>query len=155
MVWTAVQRERLAIEKVTLEKYFKLGVTWIDPRHETKVDVVLKSNSDKDYTLRVYIPADFPNACPILVVVKPETLLLKNGKRLPEGNSEFHTFVDHDGFHRICHFFPSQWTPELTLYQVFMKGLCFPCSPYVDKIQLKKQQGQHLRQTLLIANNIS
>ena len=125
MVWTRLQRDRLAIEKQTLEKYFKLGVTWIDPRHETKVEVLLKSNSNKEYKLRIYIPTDFPNSCPALVIVEPKTLLLKNGSRLPEGNATFHTLVDTDGFHRICHFFPSTWKQDNTLYEIFMKGFCF------------------------------
>lgn len=128
MVWTRLQRERLAIEKEKLERYFKLGVTWIHPRHETKVDVLLKSNSNKDYKLRVYIPADFPNSCPALVVVEPKTLLLKNGSRLPQGNATFHTLVDTDGFHRICHFYPPGWKQDNTLYQIFLKGsLLFQC----------------------------
>ncbi|CAB3997128.1 Hypothetical predicted protein [Paramuricea clavata] len=122
MVWSLTQRERLAIEKSTLEKYFLLGVTWIDPQHETKVEVLLKSNSDKEYKLRVYIPTDFPNSCPALVVVSPPELFLMDGLRLPEISDSFHTLEDTDGFHRICHFYPPDWTPDITLYQVFMKG---------------------------------
>ena len=122
MVWTRVQRDRLAIEKEKLEQYFRLGVTWIDPQGETKVQVLLKSNADREYTLRIYIPADFPNSCPALVVVSPPKLLLKNGRRLPQISDSFHTLEDMDGFHRICHFYPPDWTPDITLYQVFMKG---------------------------------
>jgi hypothetical protein len=122
MSWSLTQRERLAIEKSTLEKYFLLGVTWIDPQHETKVEVLLKSNSDKEYKLRIYIPADFPNSCPALVVVSPPELFLMDGLRLPEISDSFHTLEDTDGFRRICHFYPPDWTPDITLYQVFMKG---------------------------------
>ena len=120
-----MQQDRLAIEKRTLQKYFLLGITWIDPHHETKVEVVLKSNSDKVYVLRIYIPEDFPNSCPVLVVVQPKTLLLRNGTRLPEASYTFHTLPDNDGFHRICHFYPPDWTQDITLYQVFMKGLLY------------------------------
>ena len=123
MGWTTVQQDRLAIEKRTLEKYFRLGISWIDPRHQTKVEVVLKSNSDNVYVLRIYIPEDFPNSCPVLVVVQPKTLQLRNGTRLPEASYTFHTLPDNDGFHRICHFYPPDWTQDITLYQVFMKGL--------------------------------
>ena len=98
MVWTPLQQDRLAIEKQTLEKYFRLGITWIDPHNETKVEAVLKSNSDYVYVLRIYIPADFPNSCPVLVVVQPKTLLLRNGTRLPEASYTFHTLPDNDGF---------------------------------------------------------
>lgn len=122
MVWSPVQRDRLAIEKETLEQYFRLGVTWIDPQGETKVEVLLKSNGDREYILRVYIPADFPNSCPALVVASPQKLLLKNGMRLPQVSDSFHTLEDTHGFHRICHFYPPDWTPDITLYQVFMKG---------------------------------
>ena len=122
MVWSPVQRDRLAIEKETLEQYFRLGVTWIDPQGETKVEVLLKSNGDREYILRVYIPADFPNSCPALVVASPQKLLLKNGMRLPQVSNSFHTLEDTHGFHRICHFYPPDWTPDITFYQVFMKG---------------------------------
>ena len=122
MVWSPLQRERLAIEKEKLEKYFRLGVTWIDPQNETKVEVLLRSNSDKEYILRIYIPADFPNSCPVLVVVQPKMLPLKNGTLLPESSYTFHTLPDTDGFHRVCHFYPPDWTPDITLYQVVMKG---------------------------------
>ena len=122
MVWQLAQRVRLTVEKETLEKYFRLGVTWIDPHHETKVDVVLKSNSNKVYKLRIYIPADFPNSCPVLVVVEPKKLLLKDGTRLPEGSSSFHTLPDTYELHRICHFHPTIWSQDTTLFQIFMKG---------------------------------
>ena len=122
MVWSPSQRTRLAIEKEKLEHYFRLGVTWIDPQHETKVEVFLKSNSDKEYKLRIYIPVDFPNSCPVLVVVSPPKLLLKNGLRLPQMDDSFHTLEDTHGFHRICHFYPPDWTGDITLYQIFMKG---------------------------------
>ena len=122
MVWSLNQRLRLAIEKEKLEEYFRLGITWIDPQDETKVEVLVKSNSNKEYTLRIYIPPDFPNSCPALVVVSPLKLQLRNGSRLPEANDSFHTLVDTDGFHRICHFYPPDWTQDITLFQVFMKG---------------------------------
>ena len=122
MAWTPEQRKRLAIEKQTLEKYFRHGITWIDPQQETKVEVLLKSNSDKVYKLRLYIPKDFPNSCPILVVVQPKLLLLQNGSRLPEQSYTFHTLADKDDFHRVCHFYPPHWTQDITLYQVFIKG---------------------------------
>lgn len=122
MVWSPAQRVRLAIEKEKLEKYFRLGVFWIDPENETKVEVLLKSNSDREFKLRIYIPSDFPNSCPLLVVVSPEKLYMKNGQRLPETSDAFHTLEDVDNFHRICHFHPPSWTADITLFQVFMKG---------------------------------
>ena len=124
MVWSPEQRIRLAIEKEQLETHFRLGISWIQPQHETKVEVSLKSNSDKDYVLRVYIPDDFPNSCPVLIVTYPKCLTLQNGSRLPQQSYTFHTLADIDGYHRICHFYPPHWTQDITLYQVFMKGFC-------------------------------
>ena len=122
MAWTPNQRVRLAIEKEKLEKYFLGGITWIDPTGETKVEVRLTSNSDTEYKLRIYLPPDYPNCCPKLVVVSPKQLLLNDGTPIPRLSGAFHTLERKDGFQSICHFYPPDWTADNTLYQVFMKG---------------------------------
>ena len=122
MPWSEQQRARLVVEMDILDQYFGDKVTWQNPRGDTKVELELKSNSDADYKLRLYLDRDFPNSCPLMVVVSPEQLRMKNGQPLPLLNNQFHTLETVDGFTKLCHFNPELWSPENTLYQVFMKG---------------------------------
>lgn len=122
MPWSGVQIQRLTIERQLLDKYFPGRVTWISPLHSTKVEVRMETNNGKKYTLRVYVPDDFPNSCPKLVVVSPPKLLQKNGQPLLEVSDVFHTLTAVDGHTTICHFYPPYWNAQNTLYQVFMKG---------------------------------
>lgn len=124
--WSLAQRNRLGEEKVILAEYFKDQVTWINQTNssDTRVELQLESNSDTKYTLRLYLDSDFPNACPHMAVVSPAPLTMKSGRELPLLDNHFHTLgLTVDGFTKLCHYDPDQWSPENTLYLVFMKGL--------------------------------
>ena len=123
MPWSATQRQRLAFEKSLLEKYFSNRVTWIDPTGDTKVEVRVTCSNDKQYTLRVYLPQDFPNSVPPMIVKTPwmTTLKKRDGREL-HGVAD-HTYGTRDGCTQICHFKPGLWKDNNTLYQVIMKGL--------------------------------
>ena len=123
MPWSATQRQRLGFEKDLLEKYFRNRVTWIDPTGDTKVEVRVTCTNDKQYTLRVYIPSDFPSSVPAMIVKTPfmTKLMKRNGSELC--GSPDHIYGSRDGCTQICHFRPNLWRSENTLYQVFMKGL--------------------------------
>ena len=124
MPWSATQRQRLAFEKSLLEKYFRNRVSWIDPTGDTKVEVRVTCSNDKQYTLRVYLPQDFPNSVPPMIVKTPwMTTLKKRDGRTDLGGSSDHTYGTRDGCTQICHFKPELWKDNNTLYQVVMKGL--------------------------------
>ena len=85
MPFSIRQQQRLAFEKGILEDYFPSDhLRWIDPtaaEGEAEVEVDVLTNNDKEYSLRISIPNDFPNGCPSLIVSKPTTPLLKtNGE---------------------------------------------------------------------------
>ena len=123
MGWSESQRKRLGLEKDILEKYFPGRVTWNDPTGSTTVEVRMTTNNDKNYTLKIYLPSDFPNSCPELVVSNPSGALTKrNGSHFDSMSDQDHTWDARDGHTRICHYMPAQWVAENTLYQVFMKG---------------------------------
>lgn len=123
MPWSANQQQRLGFEKDLLEKYFRNRVTWIDPTGDTKVEVRVTCSNDKQYTLRIYLPADFPNSVPEMIVKTPSmrSLLRRDGNDLK--GTDDHTYGIKDGCTQICHFIPHLWRSDNTLYQVFMKGL--------------------------------
>ena len=123
MPWSASQRQRLGFEKDLLEKYFGNRVTWIDPTGDTKIEVRVTCSNDKQYTLRVYLPADYPNSVPEMIVKTPSmcTLTRRDGSDLV--GSPDHVYGTKDGCTMICHFKPNLWRSDNTLYQVVMKGL--------------------------------
>lgn len=118
MRWNPIQRQRLVVEKDILEKYFPGKVQWIDPTGNTKVEVTMTTNSNQVYCLRLYVPTDFPNSLPTLVV-------RSSPRPMPNwGNSgATHTLGrTGDGFLKICHYEDSHWNAEHTFYEIFMKG---------------------------------
>ena len=123
MPWSPAQRQRLSFEKNVLEKYFNNRVTWIDPTGDTKIEVRVTCTNNKEYTLRVYVPTDFPNSVPDMIVKTPSMNKLKrsNGSEL-QGSLD-HVYGSRDGCTQICHFKPNMWKDNNTLYQVFMKGM--------------------------------
>lgn len=126
MPWSLFQRQRLARQRRDLEEYFRNKVKWINPadQHATKVEVTVTLSNDKQYTLRVSLPSDFPNSCPSMIVSVPRYCLKKkNGCFLNVSSAEDHTLPSKDGCTQICHCRPDLWRNDCTLYQVFIKGL--------------------------------
>ena len=118
------QRQRLALEKHLLEKYFGSKVSWIDPTGETKVEVKVICSNDKRYTLRAYLPTDYPNSCPQMIVSSPSSSLrTRDGSVLDSVSTEYHVLSSKHGCTQICHFRSDLWRSENTLYQVVMKGM--------------------------------
>ena len=123
MGWTPAQRQRLATERRLLEHFFPGCVTWIDPTGDTKVEVALATNNNKNYRLRIYLKnegsssSDFPNSVPEMVVSDSPRSMPKWGS-----DGETHTVGHRDGFSKICHYRSSCWTDRSTLYEVVMKG---------------------------------
>ena len=106
MSWSSQQQRRLGMEKGILEKKLK-NVSWFNPtsKGNTRVEWRVNTNNGKGYTLRVYIPNDFPDQCPIMVVSSPSSpLKRKNGSLLNSSSGAQHTLGTHDGLTQICHF---------------------------------------------------
>lgn len=123
MPWSTSQRQRLGFEKDLLEKYFRNRVTWIDPTGDTKVEIKVTCSNDRQYTLRIYLPTDFPNSVPDMIVKTPSMCRLTRRDGSALAGSPDHVYGSRDGCTKICHFKPDLWRSNNTLYQVVMKGL--------------------------------
>ncbi|KAK3746160.1 hypothetical protein QZH41_020347 [Actinostola sp. cb2023] len=146
MSWTASQNRRLGQEEQLLNDYFPNNVKWIN-RMDTdmKVEVKMTTNSNKSYTLRVCIPPDYPNSCPELLVSNPSSPLKDvQGNELQCGTDN-HSYGTKYGLTTICHFVPSVWTNEYTLYQVFMKGRIW-LEAYEVYLRTEKPMKTYLRE---------
>ena len=145
MPWSQSQQTRLAYEKGLLENYFRGRVTWIDPRGNTRVEIQVTCTNDKQYVLRIYIPPDYPNSCPQMVVSYPNYCLTKrDGTVMNSGDSDDHTWGSRDGCTQICHYKPAEWTDDNTFYQVAMKGLIW-LEAYEGHLRTGKSLSNYLQ----------
>ena len=109
------------MEKNILDNYFPSCITWISPacNVNAQIDAFIKCNSGTQYTLRVYIPHDFPNSCPNVVFKEPES-------RIPtdfQDKHSSHAYTrNYEGYLLIRLYDKGEWTSDFTLYQVLMKG---------------------------------
>lgn len=123
MSWTSSQQTRLQTERIILTKYFS-GFEWKNPTDSdnTTIEGYLKTNSGNRYRVRVYVPADFPNSRPQIVVLDPHPLTGYGGVDLNRSAPSMATHIlsPRDGYVSICHY--KDWLPNLTLYLVVLKG---------------------------------
>ena len=139
-MWSEVQRKRLAVEKQILQKYFP-AINWINPADssDTRIEGEVKTNVGNKYKLRVYVPSDFPNSRPDMVVLSPYPLKGYRGQDMKEHgtSSSMHTLDPRDGYLKICHY--RDWLPNLTLYKVVLKGRI-----WLEALEAHRSTGQPL-----------
>lgn len=120
MPWNERQRSRLALERKLLKEMFPEEdiITWIHRRENTKVEIQISTNRNNPYKLRVYIPEDFPNSVPEMVVCD-------SPNPMPNWNASHvnHTLDQRDGCVSICHYYWRRWSPNKNkLWEIFKKG---------------------------------
>lgn len=149
MNWSTEQRTRLGFEKDIIDSKLN-NVTWINPTSagNTRVEWRVNTNNGNNYTLRVYVPEEFPNECPVLVVSSPSSVLRKkDGSLLQFSSSEDHVYGIHDDLTEICHFNKGIWSSENTIYQVLMKGRI-----WLEAYEIHRQTGENLEKYLAHMN---
>ena len=141
MPWSEGQQRRLQQEENILKDYFPGKVKWFNRNGpDTRIEIQMTSNSNKAYTLRACIQPDYPNSCPELFVCNPSRPLKgKDGNDL-ECGTDNHSYGTKQGLTTICHFVPTLWTNEYTLYQVFMKGRI-----WLEAYELYLQTGKPIK----------
>lgn len=76
------------------------------------------TNSGKVYTLKIHLE-NFPESVPQVEVLNP--LKGRNGKKLCKVSAEMHVLGTRDGHTLICYYSSASWTPQVSLYKVFIK----------------------------------
>jgi len=145
MSWDTQQQRRLGMEKGILQDKLR-NASWFNPtsKGNTRVEWRVNTNNGNSYTLCVYIPSNFPNECPILVVSSPSSpLRKKDGSLLNSTSGADHTWGAHDGLTQICHFDKGKWTSENTIYQVLMKGRI-----WLEAYEIHRRTGENLKKYL-------
>lgn len=77
-----------------------------------------KTNQGNVYTLHMDL-TDFPMQQPKVFVTK--MLKSKLGKDLDGPSAIMHTLTSENGWTRICHYGCNSWTPNVSLYKVYVK----------------------------------
>ncbi len=123
MGWSTQQQRRLSQELEIMRRFFPT-MKWHNPTTpgSTYVEGPLTTNSRQSYDLRVYVPEQFPATCPSMIIARPAPLRNRLGHPMTDASSAMHTLGIRDGGTLICHYHPSRWVPENTLYKVLLKG---------------------------------
>ncbi len=77
-----------------------------------------KTNSGNIYTFHMDL-SSFPESQPRVFVTK--MLKDRSGKDMNEASSTMHTLSSERGWTRICHYGVTSWTPNVSLYKVYVK----------------------------------
>jgi hypothetical protein len=141
MTWSQIQRQRLAVEKEILQKYFP-AFNWINPTDSdnTQISGVIKTNVGSSYRLKVFVPSDFPNSRPDMIVLEPYPLKGYRGQNMKEHGTSgiMHTLDPNTyGYVQICHY--RDWLPNLTLYKVVLKGRI-----WLEALEAHKRTGKQI-----------
>ena len=104
---------------------------------EIRVEVDVVCLRGKKYVLGVYIPPDFPNSCPSMVVIAPNGILKrKDHSLLGFASRQDHVLRSKGGYTRISHFPANNWVGNETLLQVIRKGLV-----WLEAYEMHLQEG--------------
>ncbi len=131
-----ITNERLNLEKSVLQRYLPSN-TYVFKDISTSNPYVLmaaKTNRGHVYTLRIDLD-EFPNDVPHAFVTK--MLRTKDGEVMDDCSASMHTLSSEYGYTRICHYAPSAWTPNVSIYKVFIK-----CRLWLEMYELHLQTGK-------------
>jgi ubiquitin-protein ligase len=115
--------QRLQQEISILEKYFPKKYKFENLYLTNELlDVGIKTQSGKVYRLNVKLKTDYPNSMPSVFVVFPLPLLKNDGSVISGASHDMHTLSNNGSNVQICHFKPTNWNPNQSLYKVILKA---------------------------------
>ena len=121
--------ERLHFEKTTLSKVPGLlrssPIQSLDDHKRCGVVCELQTDAGRRYTLWIRIGKAYPNKPPKMYVIRPKPFWDCRGRKLSSVGSSYEMHLldpDEHGHPQICHYRDSRWTPNVTLYEVLVKG---------------------------------
>ena len=95
-----------------------------------------KTNSGNVYTLHMNL-TDFPASQPRVFVTR--MLKTHSGDDMDSASSSMHTLTSENGWTRICHYGVSSWTPNVSLYNVYVK-----CRLWLEMYETHLRTGKPL-----------
>ena len=127
-MWTAEQRQRLAIEDEILQRE---GFPQFRVYHQQSDDSYYASgyatsNAGYRYGLWTPIPAGYPQQRPPMYITEPHPLLMRDQTPVSAlgASHKMHTMTPlANGMVQICHWRDNRWRSGIVLQKVFLKGL--------------------------------
>jgi hypothetical protein len=111
-------------EKPRLEDFFGDCVSFVEVPGDVRIELQVCTTPGNKYTLRSYLPPNFPHSCPALVVASPGSPLKDiDGGELQSSFRNHCYDSSRYGLTTICHCRPDRWDSEMDMRDVFMKGL--------------------------------
>ena len=127
--------QRLQYEAAVLERYFPNRYKFENLYSVNEfLDVGVQAQSGTVYRLNIRLQPDYPNSLPEVYVVYPLPLRKYDGSIIDGVSHDMHTLSNDGNKIQLCHFKPSNWNPNQSLYKIVMKA----------KIWLEAYEG-HLR----------
>lgn len=98
--------------------------------------MAVKTRSSTFYTIQIEL-ACFPQSVPKVFVTK----MLKdcNGEPMCEARHDTHTLKSEHGWTRLCHYGPDSWTPNVSLYLIYIK-----CALWLNIYELHLKTGRSM-----------
>lgn len=123
----ARQAARYRHEKKKLKQTFGDCVSFLEEPGFVRIELRASTNKlGNSYTLRCYLPNNYPSSCPFLVVSKPDTPLKDFYGNILGVSYDNHCLGSDNefGLTAICHCRPDRWEAnEMNITEVLMKGL--------------------------------
>ena len=130
--------ERLNLERGVLRRYLPSN-TYVFKDLATNNPYVLmaaRTNRGTVYTLRIDLES-FPNSLPPAFVTR--MLKTRDGDEMDGASASMHTLSSDHGYTRICHYGPSSWAPNVSIYKVYVK-----CRLWLEMYELHLQTGKDI-----------
>jgi len=122
MGWTAEQQNRLQRELNILNPYFP-SFNYVNVGTNLCLEGWMKTNSNNNYKIRLYVPSDIPYSVPDAVIVHPDPATDYYGRNLTSlgASATMHLLSPRDFLPKICHYRPANWNSNVTFYKVLIK----------------------------------
>lgn len=134
-----MDKERLMAEESLLTRKFPSNTFRFFNRENLEnayLRIGAKTNSGNIYTLHMDL-AGFPVRQPKVFVTK--MLKSKSGTYLDSASASMHTLPSEHGWTRICHYGYNSWTPNVSLYKVYVK-----CRLWLEMYESHLRTGQNI-----------
>ena len=122
MGWSTEQQNRLQKELEILSFYFpKFDYVYVG--QQLCLEGWMRTNSNNDYKIRLYVTADLPYSVQDVVITDPNPITDYSGTNLTSlgPTAAMHLLTPKDGLPKICTYRPANWNANVTFYKVLVK----------------------------------
>ena len=141
------------ISKEDIRRYFqRRNIPFNETAGEITAEFKVQTITGTQYTLRLYIPRDFPNSVDaILAVIDPRCLLQRNETAIPQNASDFKTLGRTTEGFQIISVSSSSPNAAVFVHQIFMESTLW-VNAHAEHLATGVNLAQHIQQCLQTEN---